>query len=184
MSKILGRRGIVTGIGFCITGMLGPVVSSFAFGEQVTKEKFEMQVIEYSAGGKEIVAGDYSAAIEALNGRMTLDSKYAKGTNLCVALTMQGEFSAAEGYCQAAKSSSRRQNDSPLDSYIGGLNSRDKEALALNNLGVHHALNGNLLEAQECLEIAVRKGGRYANTSERNMRALEQRMALDVVASR
>lgn len=184
MSKILGSRGLVTRVGFCIAGVLGPVVGSFADSEQIMKGKFEMQVIEYSAGGKEIVAGDYGAAIDALSGRMTLDSRYAKGTNLCVALTMQGEFSAAERYCQSAKNSSRRHPSSPLESYGGGLNSRDKQVLALNNFGVHHALNGDLQEAQQYLATAERKGGRYADVSQRNMRALEERMTTNAVVSR
>ena len=176
MIKTKGYRGTAARLGICVAGAMGLAAGSYGDNAQVSAEKYEMQIFLDSTGGKEIVSGDFSAAIEILRGTRSLDSRYARSTNLCVALTLEREFSGAEEHCRSARNYSTRSIGASLGRAGIGLGKKDKLVLALNNLGVFYALSGNAQEARGYLEIAEGKGGRYSETSQRNMRALDERV--------
>ena len=100
-------------MGLCFTVMLGFVGNGYAAEYAVAAEKFELKVFERTLGGSEIVVGEYAAAIKIISTSLSLDSKYAKNTNLCVAYTAQRKFSSAQPYCQSALtlSASNRYGD-------------------------------------------------------------------------
>ena len=162
--------------GMCVAGAMGITAGSYADNAQVSAEKYEMQVFLDSMGGREIVSGDFSAAIATLRGTPSLGSKYAKNTNLCVALTLTRDFANAEQHCHSAMSFSVRSHARPPSIGSRSLGKKDKVVLALNNLGVFYALSGNTLQARAYFDAAERKGGSHSATSLRNMRALDQRV--------
>ena len=108
MNKTKGYRGAAAKLGICVAGAMGLAAGSYGDNAQVTAEQYEMQIFLDSTGGREIVSGDFSAAIESLRGKKSRDSKYSWSTNLCVALTLEREFSSAEEHCRSARNYSMR----------------------------------------------------------------------------
>ena len=176
MIKTLGYKGIVARAGMCVAVAMGIAANGYSDNAQVSAEKYEMNVLQDATGGKDIVIGNLQGAIETLRGTLTRDSKYAKSTNLCVALTLTKNYSDAEQHCQSARSYGGHSTGL-------GITRKDKVVLALNNLGVFYALSGNTQDAQEYFKVADSKGGRYSEISRRNIRALEQRFEADTVVA-
>jgi tetratricopeptide (TPR) repeat protein len=174
MSMTSGIGGVANRAAIIFGGVW--IMAGNAHSEEVklAADKYELQVFEDALGGREILAGDLAAAVSVLEGDASLDSTYAKKTNMCVALTLAEHFDAALSACETARRYSMRS----LDSYLFlSLGVRRKEALqiAANNLGVLYALQGKAEAALESFEAAGNLGGSVSAATERNVSALAQR---------
>ncbi len=102
---------------------------------------YQMTAVINRAHGNAVLAGEYRDAIA------NLDSNSRKGfessTNLCVAYTMIGELHKADAECAAALKLSERTDV------------RRDIAVALSNLGVVKAVNGDLGGAQRDFSRAL-----------------------------
>jgi hypothetical protein len=76
------------------------------------------------------MAGDYNTAIDQILFTPSLDSKYVKSTNLCVAYMAQGEFSLAEKHCKAALRTSGSAYSGIQNTGRARKASRDNRAMA------------------------------------------------------
>jgi tetratricopeptide (TPR) repeat protein len=155
--------------GLCLSAVLGFASSSFAERSDIDVHKFELQVFQGTIAVDEIVSGDMGVAVEKIRDSGKYVELYAKKTNLCVAYTAQGEYTNAAKQCQAAQRLSKRSG------FIVHSTKRDKQALALNNLGVLLALQGHTQEALKYFERAGGRSTKFSDTSLRNIDALEKR---------
>ena len=175
MNKKLGTKFGLASISLVFSGAFGFASVSYSTEETMALEKFELNIVEMTTGGDEILAGNFSSAIGIIQSSLSSDSKYEQNTNLCAAYILQREFATAEAYCKTALHLSRYSQSRQIIStrYISN---RSRQAMALNNFGVWNALQGNTLEASEYFEAASKKGKRLSTTTERNRDALEQRI--------
>lgn len=125
-----------------------------------------MGYLDRTLGARQLAAQDYAGTVEVLSPVLSIQTKYEQATNLCVANTMLGQFSKAERQCSKASRYARSQNS--IQNY--GLTSRDRRALALNNLGVLRVLQGNNDEAVALFKEAASREARAMN----NLAAVEQ----------
>ncbi|MFT5711338.1 MAG: tetratricopeptide (TPR) repeat protein [Halioglobus sp.] len=170
-------------LGICFAGILAYTGGSYASDGRVSAEAFELKITEETLGGSEIMAGEYAAAIETILTTASLDSKYDKSTNLCAAYTAQKEFGLAEHQCHLSLRLSESAN---VNAHLSGrsyLARREGKAVALINLGVLHALQGNNQEAREYFESASKKSKRLRATSKRNINSLDTRMDSQIASS-
>lgn len=170
-------------IGFFFSGILGFATSSYGITGAVSTEKFELVITEKTFGGNEILSGNPTAAIEKMLANRSLSSKYNLNTNLCAAYTAQGKYSSAEKHCNLALRFSKSAQYGMSGRSRTYMAKRDSYAIALNNLGVMHALQGNTLDALEYFESASIRSKRLSATADRNIVALEQREANPVIAA-
>ena len=170
-------------IGICFAGILAFTSGGYASDGLVGAEAFELSITEESLGGNEIMAGEYASAIETILTTASLDSKYVKSTNLCAAYTAQKEFSLAESQCNLALHLSKWDSVGARLDGRAHLSRREKNAMALINLGVLHALQGNNQEAREYFDSASRKSRRLKATSQRNINSLDKRMESQIASS-
>lgn len=178
-------RGLSRGgrLGLCFSAMLGVAGGVNAAEEAMTAEKFELVIVETSLGGNEIAAGEYAAAVEKISTALSLDSKYAKSTNLCAAYTAQGEFASAEASCLAALRLSRSSDYGLIRMPRMRVARKDRQAMSLNNLGVWHALQGNADQAQRYFQRAGSKSREVSATTNRNIDVLGSRMGSATIAA-
>lgn len=169
-------------MGLCFSAMLGFAGSGYAAEEAVAVERFELKIVERSVGANEILAGEFAAAVEKINSSFSLDSEYAKSNNLCAAYTAQGEFASAQPYCQAAVTSSRSSQYGLMSMARSYAARKNLQAMALNNFGVWHAMQGNAGAAQAYFQSAGNRSKGLSATSNRNIDVLEQRMGSATVA--
>ena len=170
-------------LGICLAGVLGYASSSYASDGLVGAEAFELKITAETLGGSEIMAGEYATAIETILSTASLESKYVRSTNLCAAYTAQKEFGLAEKQCNLAL---RLSNSPQAGAQLDGrtyLSRREGKAMALINLGVMHALQGNSQEAREYFESAGKQSKRLRATSERNIVSLDKRMESQIASS-
>lgn len=147
--------------------------------------KFELVVFSNIAGGSELVSGDLDGAIEKFNAASLPRRGDTKHTGLCAAYTAAGEFASAEKHCRAAISiSSAARNSMLISQFSSRAARRENEAVALNNMGVLLALQGEPEKALKYFRAAGNKSARLSKTSSRNMDALEQRAGTFEVAGR
>ena len=181
-SKLMKARGAAK-MGFLFSGILGFINSSYGLEEVVTVGKFELKIIEMTSGADEILAGNITGALESILTTGSRHSRYDMNTNLCVAYTAQGEYSSAEQHCKLAVRHSRSFGSGIQSNPGSYMAKREKSALALNNIGVLRALQGNTGDAREYFETASAKSKRMSSTANRNINALEQRKQPDVLAA-
>jgi hypothetical protein len=112
---------------------------------------FKLTAIADDAKGHYVVDGDYSTAIEEIEGQAV--KRFASETNLCVAYTVSGDDVSAKGACDNALTLIVEGKDS-RDVRVHG-NYRRSLALALSNRGVFRALTGDLQGAKLDLTRAV-----------------------------
>lgn len=186
LGKASGRLGKASGrcrLGLGFASILGFAGSGYAAGDAVEVGKFELTIIEATTGGNDILAGEFSAAVEKINASLSLDSKYAKSTNLCAAYTAQGEFASAQPHCKAALTLSESSHYGMV-SWSRSYSARKyMQATALNNLGVWHALQGNADQAQAYFQNAANRSKDLVAISSRNIDVLELRMEPEAVAA-
>lgn len=183
MKEQLRNRSGAARAGVCMAGMLSLAFSGYVFGETAAVERFELQIVGNSPGGSEIVAGDYAAAIEQIRTTPSLHSKYVRNTNLCVAYTAQGEFTLAEPTCKAALQAARSTSTGLQNTNRARIANKNDQAMAMNNLGVLRALQGDNQKALKYFESASNKSKDLEPMVGQNIIALEQRMGSEVVAS-
>ena len=121
--------------------------------------RFVFTAYSDAAGGADVVAGRYHAALEQLNGRHgTMESDAtAVNTNLCVAYSMTLQMSAARAACDAAVRTAKEQRGLPTAWWIETRPSPDdSQAVAYANRAVMHwllhdesAARSDLARAQE-----------------------------------
>ena len=182
MNRKLGNLYGTARLGLCLAGVLGFVNSSYGSEEEaVQPQKFELNIVESTTGADEILAGNMTGGVGKIHSTLSVDSRYARATNLCTAYTAQGEFASAKEHCKAALHLSRSANHALTAT--GYITVRSRQAMALNNLGVWYALQGNKEEAREHFETAGKKGKRLLATSKRNLHALEQRADSNVASA-
>jgi tetratricopeptide (TPR) repeat protein len=182
MNKKPGNSYGSVSAGLILSGVLGLAGNSYGTEEALALDRFELKIVEYTAGGNEILAGNFSGAIGKIQSSLSLDSKYEKNTNLCAAYTAQKAFANAEAHCQTALRLSRTAQTTQMTN-SRYMSTRSRQAMALNNFGVWHALQGNTEEASEYFEAANNKSRRISTTTQRNINALEQRLSSKVMAA-
>jgi Flp pilus assembly protein TadD len=183
MNNTLGKASGKCRLGLCFAAMLGFAGSGYAAGDAVEAGKFELTIVQETVGGNDIVAGEFSAAVEKINTALSLDSKYAKSTNLCAAYTAQGEFAGAQPHCKAALSFSRSSRYGLLGMSRSYTSKRSMQAMALNNLGVWHALQGDADQARAYFKNAASRSKDLVATSSRNIDVLKLRVGPATVAA-
>jgi Tfp pilus assembly protein PilF len=183
MNKTFRGLSKVGRLGLCFSTMLGFAGGGNAAEEAMTVEKFELMIVETSLGGNEMAAGEYAAAVEKITTSLSMDSKYAKSTNLCVAYTAQGDFASAQPHCQTALRLSRSSDLGSIVMTRVYVARKNRQAMSLNNLGVWHALQGNTDEAQGYFQSASNKSSEVSATTNRNIDVLELRMGSATVAA-
>ena len=170
-------------VGVCMAGLLSLAASGYAIGDTTAVERFELKVVGNSPGGSKILAGDYAAAIEQIRSTPSLHSKYVRKTNLCVAYMAQGEFTLAEPTCKAALQAGRSTSTGLQNTNRARIANKSDQAMAMNSLGVLHALQGKNQKALTYFESASNKSKDLKPMVSQNIIALEQRMGSEVVAS-
>jgi tetratricopeptide (TPR) repeat protein len=170
MKKPLSLARGAANFGLCLSAVLGFASSSFAERSDIDVHKFELQVFQGTIAVNDILSGDMGVAVEKIHDSGKYVELYAKKTNLCVAYTAQGEYNKAVKQCQAAQRLSKRPG------FIAYSTKREKQALALNNLGVLLALQGHTQEARKYFSRAGGRSTKFNDTSLRNIDALEERM--------
>ena len=102
---------------------------------------YEMVAYTEGAGSEELFDGRYADAIEAASTARSRTSAadLEASTNLCVALTVTGDLSAADEACSRALRLARRVDASPGDRIRRG----GESAKARSNMGVLKALRGD-----------------------------------------
>jgi tetratricopeptide (TPR) repeat protein len=183
MNKNLGNLVGAAKVGVCLGVILALSSNSYASNEAAGAVQFELHIVENTTGGREIVAGDYNAAIEKIRVSLSMDSKYVESTNLCAAYIAEKEYIQAEAHCKAALRASRSFDTGLQSTTWGRTAAKANRAVALNNLGVLHALKGNNREAREFFQSASKRSYRLKLTSDRNINVLEQRMVSEVANS-
>jgi hypothetical protein len=183
MNKNLGNIFGAAKVGVCLAGILVLSSNSYASDKVVGASLYELHIVENTTGGREILAGDYNAAIEKIRVSLSMDSKYVEATNLCAAHIAHKEFIQAEAYCKAALRASRSFHTGLQSTTWGRAAAKANRAMALNNLGVLNALKGNSGAAHEFFESAGKRSYRLRLTSDRNIQVLEQRMVSEVASS-
>ena len=170
-------------IGFFLSGILGFTGSSYGIDRVALAEKFELVIAEKSFGGEEILAGRTNAAIEKMLETASLSSKYNWNTNLCAAYTAQGNYSIAERHCGLSLKLSKTAHYGVLGNTRSHRAKKDNRAIALNNMGVMYALQGNPDAAREHFESVSNWSKRLSATADRNINALELRQKNPAIAS-
>jgi Flp pilus assembly protein TadD len=135
-------------------------------------KSFEMASYLGFPGGREVVTGDYKAAIasasKAKAGPSAL-SPLVSATNLCVAYTATGAFPEARGACDRAVELARRE-DAMATRPLAASNTATSRALS--NRGVLRALNGDASGAAGDFRAAAKL--RHADSAAaRNLAYLE-----------
>lgn len=125
-----------------------------------------MGYLDRTAGARQLAAEDYKGTVEVLSPVLSMESKYGRAVNLCVANTMLGLFPEAERHCSKAS----RYASSESSIHMNGPTSRDRRALAWNNLGVLRVLQGRHEEAEALFSKAATREVR----AEDNLAVLEQ----------
>lgn len=110
-----------------------------------------------AAGGAEVIAGRYRAALDELGsdpGSMELDPS-AANTNRCVAYSMTLQWQSAHAACDAAVSAARRQRNLPA-AWWGQAHAFDDDylALAYANRAVLEWMSGEEAAARKDLAAA------------------------------
>ena len=183
MNNTSGKASGKCRLGLCFAAMLGFAGSGYAAGDAAEVGRFELMIIQETVGGNELVAGEFSVAVEKINTALSLDSQYAKSTNLCAAYTAQGEFAGAQPHCKAALTFSRSSRYGLLSMSRSYTSKRSMQAMAMNNLGVWHALQGDADQAQAYFENAANRSKDLVATSSRNIDVLELRAGPATVAA-
>lgn len=130
---------------------------------------YEMEAYTNWPGGKEIVAGDYGAAIDKAASSAHASSwvGLVATTNLCVAHTVRRELTAASAACERAVELAKRE-----DAAVGSRFARTSAtAKALTNRGVLRAVRGDADGAAGDFRKAVALRGTEAPA--RNLAYLE-----------
>jgi len=183
MKEQLRNRFGTARMGVCMAGLLAFASSSYGSNEATVVEQFELKILANTLGGREIIAGEYIAAIEQIHSTPSLDSKYVRNTNLCAAYTARGEFTLAEVKCKAALRASRSLSTGLQNTNRARVASKNDQAAALNNLGVLNALQGNKEEALKYFQSASNRSKDLRATTNQNISVLEERTGSEVVAS-
>jgi hypothetical protein len=181
MSMTSGIGGGAKRAAIIFGGILTVTGNAYSDDVKVPVKKYELQVFEDALGGREIIAGNFAAGIETLQGNGSLDTTYAKKTNMCVALTLSEEFEAALPACEGARRCSIRSLDSFLFLSLG-IRRKEAHGIAANNLGVLYALQGDAAAALKHFESAGNLGGPVSEVAQRNLTALGQRHDLAALA--
>ena len=179
LGEVIGRYRL----GLCFSAMLGFAGSGYAAGDSAEAGKFELTIVQTTVGGDDIVAGEFSAAVEKINAALSLDSRYAKSSNLCAAYTAQSDFASAKPHCKSALNFSRSSHYRVIGTSSSYTTQRNMQAMALNNLGVWHAMQGEAVQAKAYFERAASRSKDMVATSSRNIDVLELRMVPDTVAA-
>ena len=148
-----------------------------AAGAEPVADDFRMMAIEDLAMGHLIVAGDYTAAIEQLDGRpLRRAERFAAINNLCVAYTMAEETGHAVEACNAAVlESQRRRSFAAAGDGAHGRHARIRnQAIALSNRGVLRLTRGDEAGARADFAAAIELGVRIDEPAV-NLARLESR---------
>ncbi len=141
--------------------------------------RFVFTAYSDAAGGRDIVAGRYRAAIEKLNRYPhIMDTRSsATNTNLCVAYAMTLQWRSAHAACDAAVSEAREQRDA-TPAWWGAIPaSADAVAVAYANRAVMHWLLHDEAAARKDLARAQELSPR-ARFVARNLAALKMHTML------
>jgi len=127
-----------------------------ASADEEQQMQFEMVVVGNHAFGGLVSNGKYQLAVDRITGRRNY-APYATATNLCVALTMLGQYAQAEPRCEEAiKLADKRPVPAPKG--WKGINQvAAQRAFAYSNRGVMRILRGNVSGAEEDFLTAIER---------------------------
>ena len=120
-------------------------VPGFADDSTGERARYKLGYIDDTLGSAMISAGDFNAAREQIAGGLVLHEPYERHTNLCVTLISLQSYEEAAVSCRAAVRYSKPRHHG-VQVQVLGLSERrvhkKRRALALSNLGVLQALQG------------------------------------------
>jgi Flp pilus assembly protein TadD len=125
--------------------------------------QYEMVAIGNHAFGGLVLKGDYQLAVERITGSRNF-APYATATNLCVALTLLGNYDLAEPRCNEAIKLADKPRVPTPKRWRGILQLAKQRSIAYSNRGVMHMLRGNVSGATEDFQTAIERKGK-ANLS-------------------
>ncbi len=134
------KTAIVLGA-FGIASVLPAAVQADSAHRQRAVDDLQMAAVVDRAEGQAVVAGDYESAIQGLERKQR--HGFEASTNLCVAYTKTGALAKADRACAAALELSEEAAV------------RRDIAVALSNLGVLKAINGDLSGARKSFTRAI-----------------------------
>ena len=118
--------------------------------------QYEMVAVGNHAFGGLVLKGEYQLAVERITGSSNF-APYATATNLCVALTMLGNYDQAEPRCdEAIKLADKRPQPAPKG-WKGIIQLATQRSVAYSNRGVMHVLRGNVSGATEDFRTAIER---------------------------
>ena len=118
--------------------------------------QYEMVAIGNHAFGSLVLKGDYQLAVKRITGSRNF-TPYATATNLCVALTMLGNYDQAEPRCdEAIKLADKSPMPAPKG-WRGIIQLATQRSVAYSNRGVMHILRGNVSGATEDFLTAIER---------------------------
>lgn len=173
------RARAIAGFGFSC------ICFSAAYGDDVdtgAQSQYEVKIVAGARGSSEILSGHYSEAITKLDNGFTLDSDYAKNTNLCVAYTLQDDAREAETHCKNALNISNiARRGSHYTTHRQRTVWKQSYSNALNNLGVFYALQGDRDSASSYLERANKRSIKTEVGARNNLDILVRTTVLESV---
>ena len=172
------QRSRALGAGLALMLMSGAALADRA-------HQFVFTAYSDGAGGADVIAGRYRAALEELKGSpgsMEFDSS-ASNTNRCVAYSMTLRWQEARAACDAAVRAAKEQQNMTPSWLVWNRGALDEElALAYANRAVLHWLSHEEVAAQQDLATA-RDLAPQADFVARNVAALEMRATVAQAAA-
>lgn len=161
--------------------LLGAAFASVpAFADDATSEasRYKLGYVQDTLGSSMIRVGDFNAAQEQLEAGLSLHVPYERYTNLCVTLISLQNYEEAGASCRAAV---RHSKPAPggLQARSFGISERrahkNRKALALSNLGVLQALQGQYEMARESLRKSTARYLQRGEVGQYNLSILAER---------
>ena len=164
-------------LGLCVTmGVAtGIALACYPGSTDAAERAFEMKEYVDYPGGRQVVAGDFAAAMQAAsrNADKSGEAGMIANTNLCVAFTKTGQFIEAEAVCTKAVTLAEKSGMSAQRLQYGNDNRR-YVAIALSNRGVLRAVSRNPRAATRDFREAVSIARAGAELPRRNLAYLEE----------
>ena len=167
---------------FCVAGLLLGTgfasVSGFAEDSGSDLARFKLSYVEDTLGSSMISEGNFSAAQERLTAGLALHEPYERHTNLCVTLISLQNYQQAGVSCRAAVRYSKPRHQPPVPGVSERRAHKNRRALALSNLGVLYALQGQYERARESLQKSTARYLENTEVGQYNLSVLGKRQAM------
>lgn len=130
-----------------------------ANADEEPETQYEMIAVGNHAFGDLVLKGEYQLAVKRITGSRNF-APYATATNLCVALTMLGNYDQAEPQCHEAIKLADKSPVPAPKGWRGIIQLATQRSVAYSNRGVMHILRGNVSGATEDFLTAIERKGK------------------------